>query len=90
LVQQIPEDRYKVKLYKSTTIKRIFIDCVKSRQPTITRWKRASFRNSRPSVAYLDAGKAKIEMGCEGGEDHWRRRGEQIDVAPLSFAWKPA
>jgi predicted dehydrogenase len=33
---QIPEDRYKVKLYKSDNHMRNFIDCVKSRQPTIT------------------------------------------------------
>ena len=34
--QQIPADKYKVKLYKSDNHQRNFIDCVKSRQPTIT------------------------------------------------------
>ena len=33
---QIPADKYKVKLYKSDNHHRNFIDCVKSRQPTIT------------------------------------------------------
>ncbi len=33
---QIPPDRYKVKLYRSESHHRNFIDCVKSRQPTIT------------------------------------------------------
>lgn len=33
---QIPADKYKVKLYKSDNHQRNFIDCVKSRQPTIT------------------------------------------------------
>jgi len=33
---QIPADRYKVKLYKTNGHQRNFIDCVKSRQPTIT------------------------------------------------------
>lgn len=32
----IPEDKYKVKLYKSDNHQRNFIDCVKSRKPTIT------------------------------------------------------
>jgi len=32
---KIPEDRYRVKLYKSDNHMRNFIDCVKSRQPTI-------------------------------------------------------
>ncbi|HEY5910071.1 MAG TPA: Gfo/Idh/MocA family oxidoreductase [Verrucomicrobiae bacterium] len=34
--QQIPPDKYKVKLYKSDNHMRNFIDCVKSRQRTIT------------------------------------------------------
>jgi hypothetical protein len=34
--RQIPEDRYKVKLYRSDNHQKNFIDCVKSRQPTIT------------------------------------------------------
>jgi hypothetical protein len=34
--QSIPEDKYKVKLYKSDNHQKNFIDCVKSRQPTIT------------------------------------------------------
>jgi predicted dehydrogenase len=34
--QQIPEDRYKVKLYRSDNHQRNFLDCVKSRKPTIT------------------------------------------------------
>jgi Oxidoreductase family, C-terminal alpha/beta domain len=34
--QKIPDDRYKVKLYRSDNHQRNFIDCVKSRQPTIT------------------------------------------------------
>ena len=33
---QIPEDKYKVKLYKSDNHQRNFIECVKSRKPTIT------------------------------------------------------
>jgi predicted dehydrogenase len=33
---QIPADKYKVKLYKSDSHHRNFLDCVKSRQPTIT------------------------------------------------------
>ena len=33
---QIPPDRYKVRLYRSDNHQRNFIDCVKSRQPTIT------------------------------------------------------
>jgi len=33
---QIPPDRYKVKLYRSDSHHRNFLDCVKSRQPTIT------------------------------------------------------
>jgi hypothetical protein len=33
---KIPEDRYKVKLYNSSNHQKNFIDCVKSRQPTIT------------------------------------------------------
>ncbi len=33
---QIPPDQYKVKLYKSDNHHRNFIDCVKSRRPTIT------------------------------------------------------
>ncbi len=33
---KIPEDRYKVKLYQSPGHMRNFIDCVKSRRPTIT------------------------------------------------------
>ncbi|HOX58589.1 MAG TPA: Gfo/Idh/MocA family oxidoreductase [Candidatus Paceibacterota bacterium] len=33
---QIPPDRYKIVLYKSDNHHRNFIDCVKSRQPTIT------------------------------------------------------
>jgi len=33
---QIPPDRYKVKLYKSDNHQRNFIECVKSRKPTIT------------------------------------------------------
>jgi hypothetical protein len=33
---KIPEDRYKVKLYRSPGHMRNFIDCVKSRKPTIT------------------------------------------------------
>src|ERR1019366_7029429 len=33
---QIPADRYTVKLYKSDSHHRNFLDCVKSRQPTIT------------------------------------------------------
>jgi len=33
---QIPEDRYKVKLYHSDNHQKNFIDCVKSRKPTIT------------------------------------------------------
>jgi len=33
---QIPPDRYKVRLYKSDNHHRNFIDCVKSRHPTIT------------------------------------------------------
>lgn len=32
----IPEDKYKVKLYKSDNHQRNFIECVKSRKPTIT------------------------------------------------------
>ena len=34
--RQIPADRYKVKLYHSDNHQKNFIDCVKSRQPTIT------------------------------------------------------
>ena len=34
--RQIPPDRYKVKLYRSDNHQRNFLDCVKSRQPTIT------------------------------------------------------
>jgi len=34
--QQIPEDKYKVKLYRSDNHQRNFLDCVKSRKPTIT------------------------------------------------------
>lgn len=34
--QSIPEDKYKVKLYTSDNHQKNFIDCVKSRQPTIT------------------------------------------------------
>jgi len=34
--QQIPEDKYKVKLYHSDNHQRNFLDCVKSRKPTIT------------------------------------------------------
>jgi len=33
---KIPEDRYKVKLYQSPGHQRNFIDCVKSRKPTLT------------------------------------------------------
>ncbi|MCX6915896.1 MAG: hypothetical protein NT167_23100 [Verrucomicrobia bacterium] len=33
---KIPEDRYKVKLYQTKSHMQNFIDCVKSRQPTIT------------------------------------------------------
>jgi predicted dehydrogenase len=33
---QIPDDKYKVKLYRSNNHHRNFIDCVKSRKPTIT------------------------------------------------------
>jgi predicted dehydrogenase len=33
--RQIPEDKYKVKLYQSTNHWRNFLDCVKSRKPTI-------------------------------------------------------
>ena len=33
--QQIPQDRYKVKLYRSDNHQRNFLDCVKSRKPTI-------------------------------------------------------
>jgi hypothetical protein len=33
---KIPDERYKVKLYKTEGHQRNFIDCVKSRQPTIT------------------------------------------------------
>jgi len=33
---QIPPDKYKVKLYKSDNHQRNFLDCVKSRKPTIT------------------------------------------------------
>ena len=33
---QIPEDKHKVKLYESANHQKNFIDCVKSRQPTIT------------------------------------------------------
>jgi len=33
---QIPEDRYKVKLYRSENHQRNFLECVKSRKPTIT------------------------------------------------------
>jgi predicted dehydrogenase len=33
---KIPDDQYKVKLYKTDGHQRNFIDCVKSRQPTIT------------------------------------------------------
>ena len=33
---QIPADKYKVKLYRSPGHQRDFLDCVKSRQPTIT------------------------------------------------------
>ncbi len=33
---KIPEDRYKIKLYRTNGHMRNFIDCVKSRQPTIT------------------------------------------------------
>jgi predicted dehydrogenase len=33
---QIPADKYKVKLYRSDSHHRNFLDCVKSRQPTIT------------------------------------------------------
>jgi len=34
--REIPEDRYKVKLYRSDNHQRNFLDCVKSRKPTIT------------------------------------------------------
>jgi predicted dehydrogenase len=34
--RQIPEDKYKVKLYRSDNHQRNFLDCVKSRKPTIT------------------------------------------------------
>lgn len=34
--RQIPQEKYKVKLYKSDNHQRNFLDCVKSRQPTIT------------------------------------------------------
>jgi predicted dehydrogenase len=34
--RQIPADKYKVKLYRSDNHQKNFIDCVKSRQPTIT------------------------------------------------------
>jgi hypothetical protein len=33
---EIESDKYKVKLYKSDNHQKNFIDCVKSRQPTIT------------------------------------------------------
>ena len=33
---KIPEDRYKVHLYRSNDHQRNFVDCVKSRQPTVT------------------------------------------------------
>ena len=33
---QIPEERYKVKLYRSENHQRNFLECVKSRKPTIT------------------------------------------------------
>ena len=32
----LPEDKYKVQLYRSDNHHRNFLDCVKSRQPTIT------------------------------------------------------
>jgi predicted dehydrogenase len=34
--REIPEDKYKVKLYRSNNHQRNFLDCVKSRKPTIT------------------------------------------------------
>jgi len=34
--RQIPEDKYKVKLYRSDNHQRNFLDCVKARKPTIT------------------------------------------------------
>jgi hypothetical protein len=34
--REIPADKYKVKLYRSDNHQKNFIDCVKSRQPTIT------------------------------------------------------
>ena len=36
IAEEIPEDKYKIKLYRSANHQRNFLDCVKSRKPTIT------------------------------------------------------
>jgi hypothetical protein len=35
-IRELPDDQAKVKLYKSTNHQKNFLDCVKSRKPTIT------------------------------------------------------
>jgi hypothetical protein len=71
--QQIPEDKYKVKLYRSDNHQRNFLDCVKSRKPTITPVETAHHQPFPAPGTHRADDRPKNQMGF--GRGHHRRPG---------------
>ena len=81
----LPEELRKVKLYESDEHRRNFLDCVKSRKPTITPVETAHHStHPRPSRPHLHAGRPQDPVGCREGKDPQRPRRQRTALAPLS------
>ena len=83
----LPRELRKVKLYTSADHQQNFLDCIKTRQATVTPVEVGhQLRASRTPLPYLDAHRKKDSVGCEGREDHRRSGSQQIDDARIPCA----
>jgi len=87
---KIPDDRHQVKLYKSDNHMRNFIDCVKSRQPTITPIETA---HHSAIPGHLDSSRC-WSVGNQVGRQEEVIVGDaeasKLLIAPIAAPWKLA
>jgi len=85
----LPRELRKVKLYTSSNHQQNFLDCVRTREATITpRRGWASLGDSRTSLPDFHAYRKKNPLGCAGRKDHRRFRGQQAVDPRIPGPWK--
>ncbi len=80
----LPRELRKVKLYTSADHQQNFLDCIKTRQATVTPVE-VGHNSALPGTPLpdLDADREKDPLGCKGRKDHRRSGSEQIDDARI-------